>query len=49
MISKRDTDAPEEKWISERTPLPRKYIVILEDYKMCGQLDRFVYTLVKKI
>ena len=45
-IVKEIQGAPEEKPVSERTPLSRKYI--LEDYKMCGHLYRLLYTLAKK-
>ena len=36
VIVKKVQGAPEEKTVSERTHLSRKYI--LEDYKTCGQL-----------
>ena len=44
---KRDTGVSEENPKLERMLLFRRYI--LEDYKMCGQLNRLVYTMGKKI
>ena len=49
VIVKEIQSAPEEKPVSERTPLSRKYIGILEGYKTCNQLDRLVFNLEKKI